>query len=239
MMTGIEETRFRHIEAKLLDHNSKFTAHKANQQSMSEDVLIIQQGLSTLQFHMHCVSQKIKALLDGQVTLPPTSFVVKDFMPLQQIFTVREYQQKFEMARSFVVIQYPSLDEDFFISCCINGLRGKIKCAVQLFRPSTVDQVFNIAVLQEFVLANDAKNCFTSATSSAGTTSTQMVATTVYFCLVPPLATVKKFQVVTELNWGLGPQLFQRGWSRQCPLATLRAYTVILLYRKFSCKSPS
>lgn len=75
-------------------------------------------------------------------------FYLQKLHHFRQTSTVQVYQIQFEMLQSLVRARHSHINEAYFLSCCIHGLKDEIRRAVQLFWPSSVDQVFSIAKLQ-------------------------------------------------------------------------------------------
>nr|XP_027083907.1 uncharacterized protein LOC113706223 [Coffea arabica] len=75
--------------------------------------------------------------------------VVEEFNKLQQKGTVEEYEEKFEELKTLMLIRNPRLDEGYFISSFISGLKDEIKPMVKMFKPLTLSKAFEVAELQE------------------------------------------------------------------------------------------
>ncbi|XP_027088658.1 uncharacterized protein [Coffea arabica] len=78
--------------------------------------------------------------------------VVEEFNKLQQARNVEEYQERFEELKTLMMIKNPHLDEEYFISSFISGLKDEIKTMIRMLRPTTLSQTFEMATLQEDAL---------------------------------------------------------------------------------------
>nr|XP_027126124.1 uncharacterized protein LOC113742491 [Coffea arabica] len=83
--------------------------------------------------------------------------VVEEFNKLQQRGTVEEYEEKFEELKTLMVLRNPKLDELYFVSSFISGLKEEIRPMVKMFKPQTLSKAFEIAELQECSLEVQAK----------------------------------------------------------------------------------
>ncbi|XP_027071670.2 uncharacterized protein [Coffea arabica] len=88
--------------------------------------------------------------------------VVEEFNKLQQKGTVKEYEEKFEELKTLMLIRNPRLDEGYFISSFISGLKNEIKPMVKMFKPQTLSKAFEVAELQECSLETMSKQPKTS-----------------------------------------------------------------------------
>ena len=75
--------------------------------------------------------------------------VVEEFNKLQSKGTVEEYQEKFEELKTKMLIKNSQLNESYFISNFISGLKEQVKPMVKISKPDTLSKVFEIAKLQE------------------------------------------------------------------------------------------
>lgn len=75
--------------------------------------------------------------------------VVEEFNKLRQNGSVEEYQEKFEELKSLMLMKNPKLDEQYFVSSFISGLKDEIRPMVKMFKPEKLSKAFDIAVLQE------------------------------------------------------------------------------------------
>ncbi|XP_027102590.1 uncharacterized protein [Coffea arabica] len=78
--------------------------------------------------------------------------IVEEFNKLQQVGTVEEYEEKFEELKTLMLTKNPRLDESYFVSSFISGLKEEIKPMVKMFRPQTLTKAFEVAELQEYAL---------------------------------------------------------------------------------------
>nr|XP_027067626.1 uncharacterized protein LOC113693266 [Coffea arabica] len=75
--------------------------------------------------------------------------IVEEFNKLQQIGTVQEYEEKFEELKTLMLTKNPKLDESYFVSSFISGLKEEVKPMVKMFKPQTLSKAFEVAELQE------------------------------------------------------------------------------------------
>lgn len=62
---------------------------------------------------------------------------------------VEQYLERLEEAMSAMVSAYPGLQETFYVSCFISGLKPDIKLIVVMHSPTTLTDAFQVAKLQE------------------------------------------------------------------------------------------
>ena len=74
---------------------------------------------------------------------------VKSITKLRQTGTVIEYQRQFE----WLADRTRNLPESFFIICFLSGLREDIKIGVQMLKPASLLQTFELARFQEEYVA--------------------------------------------------------------------------------------
>lgn len=53
---------------------------------------------------------------------------VEEFNELQQLGSVREYQEKFEELRTLMLLRDPYLTESYFVSSFVSGLKEESLC---------------------------------------------------------------------------------------------------------------
>ncbi|KAL4384039.1 hypothetical protein GQ457_15G021620 [Hibiscus cannabinus] len=83
--------------------------------------------------------------------------IIEEFNKLSQKSTVEEYQEKFEELKPFMIQQNASLDENYFVSSFISGLKEELKHRVKAHRPKTVDEAYRLAKLNELAIEYDIK----------------------------------------------------------------------------------
>ncbi|KAL4310801.1 hypothetical protein GQ457_01G015560 [Hibiscus cannabinus] len=83
--------------------------------------------------------------------------VIDEFNKLVQKTSVEEYQTKFEELQPLMLQINPSLDEEYFVSSFISGLKDELKHRVKVHEPRTVTDAFRKAMLYELSLEIDAK----------------------------------------------------------------------------------
>lgn len=75
--------------------------------------------------------------------------VEEEFNKLQQTSTDEQYQERFEELKSLMLIRNPLLNETYFISSFISGLKEEIKPMVKMLCPTSLTKAFEIAYLHE------------------------------------------------------------------------------------------
>lgn len=77
--------------------------------------------------------------------------VMDKFWSIEQIgdMDVEQYLERFEEAMSAMVSAYPGLQETFYVSCFVTGLKPDIKAIVGIKSPTTIIDAFEVAKLQE------------------------------------------------------------------------------------------
>ena len=73
----------------------------------------------------------------------------EEFNKLTQNGTVLDYVERFEELKSVVVSRNSHLDEKYFISSFISGLKGELRPMVRLMKPGTLLDAIEIAQYQE------------------------------------------------------------------------------------------
>ena len=71
--------------------------------------------------------------------------------------TVEEYEEKFEELKTLMPTRNPRLDESYFVSSFISGLKDEIKPMVKMFKPQSLSKAFEVAELQEYALEIQSK----------------------------------------------------------------------------------
>ncbi|KAL5710528.1 hypothetical protein ACHQM5_021078 [Ranunculus cassubicifolius] len=71
------------------------------------------------------------------------------FNKLIQTGSVEDYFTQFEDLKSFMTSKNPSFTDEYFVLSFLSGLKEEIRIAVQMFQPSTLNQAFYLAKLQE------------------------------------------------------------------------------------------
>lgn len=77
--------------------------------------------------------------------------VMRKFNSVEQSgdMDVEKYLERFEEAMSAMISAYPDLQETFYLSCFISGLKPDIKPIVVMRSPTTILDAFQVAKLQE------------------------------------------------------------------------------------------
>ena len=68
--------------------------------------------------------------------------VIEEFNKLQQECNVEEYQEKFEELKPLMMLKNCNVDESYFISSFISGLKKKIKPMVKMMKLATLNKAF-------------------------------------------------------------------------------------------------
>ena len=65
---------------------------------------------------------------------------------------MREYQEQFEELKPLMLIKNRNLDEHYFISSFISGLKEEIKPMLRMLKPATLTEAFELSQWQEYSL---------------------------------------------------------------------------------------
>lgn len=76
--------------------------------------------------------------------------VIEEFNKLQQEGNVEEYQEKFEELKPLMLIKNRNLDENYYISSFISGLREEIKPMIRMLKLATLTEAFELSPWQEY-----------------------------------------------------------------------------------------
>lgn len=74
---------------------------------------------------------------------------VDEFNKLQQLGSVKEYQEKFKDLRTLMLLRDSHLTKSYFVSSFISSLKEEIKPMLKLLKPSTSLDAFDMAIVQE------------------------------------------------------------------------------------------
>ncbi|XP_038999500.1 uncharacterized protein LOC120125070 [Hibiscus syriacus] len=83
--------------------------------------------------------------------------IVEEFTKLVQKGTVEEYQDKFEELQPHMLLQNPTLGEEFFVSLFVSGLREDIKHRVKVLEPKSLSEACRQAKLYELSVEFEGK----------------------------------------------------------------------------------
>ncbi|XP_039004688.1 uncharacterized protein LOC120131883 [Hibiscus syriacus] len=83
--------------------------------------------------------------------------VIEEFSKLIQKGTVEEYQVRFEELKPFILMQNPTLGEEFFVSIFISGLKEELKHRVKALNPKEVTEACRQAKLYEISIEFESK----------------------------------------------------------------------------------
>ncbi|XP_026410851.1 uncharacterized protein LOC113306080 [Papaver somniferum] len=83
--------------------------------------------------------------------------VVGEFNKLCQEGTILEYQELFEELKALMIAKNKYLNETYFTSSFVSGLKEEIRMAVQVHSPSTLNQAMYLARMQEAVMEKATK----------------------------------------------------------------------------------
>lgn len=78
-----------------------------------------------------------------------TMDIVEEFNKMKQHGSVQEYQLQFEELKSLMLSRNPYMTKDYFVSSFLSGLNEKLRSAVKMTRPRTVQEAMESALLQE------------------------------------------------------------------------------------------
>lgn len=70
-----------------------------------------------------------------KLLVPGQSDIVMDFTQLVQRGDVTSYVEWFEDMKTMVKSKHPSINDEFYISCFLKGLKEEIWVPVQMFNP--------------------------------------------------------------------------------------------------------
>jgi len=79
---------------------------------------------------------------------------------------VQEYFDRFQGIMHKVLVHNKSLDDVFFVSKFLQGLKPKISAAIRLHKPRTVDAALSLALMQANILANQAAPFFSKSSKN-------------------------------------------------------------------------
>ncbi|KAL4348724.1 hypothetical protein GQ457_17G014770 [Hibiscus cannabinus] len=78
--------------------------------------------------------------------------VVEEFNKLLQKGSVDDYQEKFEELKPYMLQHNPHLDEDYFVSSFVSGLKEEIKHRVRVHEPKSLKEASRQAKLHELAM---------------------------------------------------------------------------------------
>ena len=64
---------------------------------------------------------------------------------MQQEDSVKEYHEKFEELKPLMLVKNRNLDENYFISNFISGLKEDIKPMIRMMKPTTLIEAFKLS----------------------------------------------------------------------------------------------
>ncbi|KAL4303244.1 hypothetical protein GQ457_10G021490 [Hibiscus cannabinus] len=85
------------------------------------------------------------------------SDIIEEFNKLFQKASVAEYQDKFEELKPFMLQLNANLDEDYFVSSFISGLKEELKHKVKVHEPKSLEDAYRKATLYEISMEIDSK----------------------------------------------------------------------------------
>ncbi|KAL5722704.1 hypothetical protein ACHQM5_006190 [Ranunculus cassubicifolius] len=88
--------------------------------------------------------------------------VVGEFSKLIQTDSVQDYVERFEELRPLMLQRNPGLTKKFFVDSFLSGLKAEVKHSVQMFCPTSMIAVVQLARLQEANIESVAKSNRTS-----------------------------------------------------------------------------
>ncbi|XP_071940006.1 uncharacterized protein [Coffea arabica] len=98
----------------------------------------------------YCLNYQIPE--DQKVEVIEIFSTYQEFNKLRQSSKVEEYQEKFEELKTLMMIRNQHLDEEYFVSSFISGLKDEIKTMIMMLKPATLSEAFDLAALQEEAL---------------------------------------------------------------------------------------
>lgn len=63
---------------------------------------------------------------------------------------MEEYQERFEELKPLMLTKNRNLDENYFISSFISGLKEEIKPMIRMLKPATLTEAFELSQWQEY-----------------------------------------------------------------------------------------
>ncbi|XP_027088526.2 uncharacterized protein [Coffea arabica] len=78
--------------------------------------------------------------------------IVEEFNKIQQNGSVEDYQEKFEKLKPLMLMKNPQLDEGYFVSSFISGLKEEIKPIIRMLKPTELSAAYEMVQLQEYSL---------------------------------------------------------------------------------------
>ena len=72
---------------------------------------------------------------------------MEEFNKLRQSSKVEEYKEKFEELKTLMIIRNQHLDEEYFVSSFISGLKEEIKTMIRMLKLATLSEAFELAAL--------------------------------------------------------------------------------------------
>jgi len=85
---------------------------------------------------------------------------MNDLLQIKQTADVQEYYDRFQGVMHKVLVHNKSLDEVFFVSKFLQGLKSDISAAIVLHKPRTVDAALSLALMQANILDTQSKPFF-------------------------------------------------------------------------------
>lgn len=80
--------------------------------------------------------------------------VVGEFNKLRQWSDVESYRCKFEELKLLMLRHNPILDEAYFVTSYLSGLKEDLRLVVMSNRPRTLEEAYEISVYQELIQEN-------------------------------------------------------------------------------------
>jgi len=83
---------------------------------------------------------------------------MQELLSIKQTADVQEYYDRFNIAMHRVLVHNNHLDDVFFVSKFLQGLKLDIRSAIVLHKPRTVDLALSLALMQAAVLDSQDKS---------------------------------------------------------------------------------
>ncbi|KAL4325963.1 hypothetical protein GQ457_11G022560 [Hibiscus cannabinus] len=83
--------------------------------------------------------------------------VIEEFNKLIQKTSVEDYQERFEELKPFMIQQNPHLEETYFVSSFLSGLKEELRHRVKIHQPQSLNEAYRQAKLHELSLEIESK----------------------------------------------------------------------------------
>ncbi|KAL4289531.1 hypothetical protein GQ457_14G023340 [Hibiscus cannabinus] len=83
--------------------------------------------------------------------------VIEEFNKLVQKSTVEDYQERFEELKPYMIQQNPYLEETYFVSSFLSGLKEELRHRVKVHQPQSLNEAYMQAKLHELSMEIESK----------------------------------------------------------------------------------